>query len=103
MKLCGKMHIAALYKSGRRFVQWPVRISYRPAEQTRILIWAPKSLFKHAVDRNRLRRQMREAYRLNQEILTGNYEIAINYIDPNKQDYAHIERGIRKALAKIHA
>ena len=34
-----------------------------------ILISVPKKHFKHAVDRNRVKRQVREAYRLNKAIL----------------------------------
>ena len=66
-KLCGEQAVDHLYKNGKRFVVWPLRVTYLPVDQapTQVLIWAPKSLFKHAVDRNRLRRQMREAYRLN--------------------------------------
>lgn len=102
-KLCGQIRIANLYRGSKKFVQWPVRVNYRPTEgETKILIWAPKSLFKHAVDRNRLRRLMREAYRLNKDKLEGNFEVAFNYIDKEIQDYAVIEKGIRKALAKIH-
>lgn len=103
-KLCGQLHIKQLYATGKHFVVWPLRITYAPAEDdtTQVLIWASKSLFKHAVDRNRLRRQMREAYRLQKHLL-GNtqYRIAVNYIDRQKQDYATIERAMRKALTRL--
>lgn len=107
-KLCGQLRIQSLYKEGRRFSQWPLRVSYRPVEapETRVLIWAPKSLFKHAVDRNRLRRLMREAYRAEQHLLEPggqHYEIAFNYMDRAEQPLAVIERATRKALTKIAA
>lgn len=35
----------------------------------KVLMSVSKRFFKHAVDRNRVKRQMREAYRLHQEIL----------------------------------
>lgn len=111
-KLCGKERIAALYKSGNRFTSWPLRVTWQkmpdfspstgePEGASQILIWAPKSLFKHAVDRNRLRRLMREAYRLNQGVLTSNFLIAFNYMDKEVRSYAVIEKAVIKALKRI--
>ena len=111
-KLCGKERIAALYKSGNRFTSWPLRVTWQkipdlspstgePEGASQILLWAPKSLFKHAVDRNRLRRLMREAYRLNQGILTSNFLIAFNYMDKEVRSYAVIEKAVIKALKRI--
>lgn len=109
-KLCGDTRIDALYHSGKRFVCWPVRVTYMPlsddenGEQpaSEVLIWAPKSLFKHAVDRNRLRRQMREAWRLNKDKLQHPYQIAFNYIDKEMQPYSVIEKGVKKAIHKLN-
>ncbi len=138
-KLCGQERISALYKHGKRFTAWPLRVTWQklpelspfrgsggpshlpllggPGGPAQVLVWAPKSLFKHAVDRNHLRRLMREAYRLHQDILqaqpvlqrsdpTGeagqrSYLIAFNYIDKQPQPFAVIERAVIKALKKI--
>lgn len=73
-------------------------------DATQVLVWAPKSLFKKAVDRNHLRRLMREAYRQNKDIIGGediHYQLAFNYIDKEKQPYAIIEKAICKALKRI--
>lgn len=104
-KLCGQTHIDHLYRNGKRYVAWPLRVTYLPTtDTTQVLVWAPKSLFKHAVDRNHLRRLMREAYRLNKEILQAyeqHYEIAFNYIDKQQVSYHVIEKAMRKALKRI--
>lgn len=77
-KLCGQERIAQLYKQGKRFTSWPLRVTYMPSNSpnSQVLVWAPKSLFKHAVQRNHLRRLMREAYRLHQDILSAERSIS---------------------------
>ena len=97
------MRIAQLYRDGQRFVVWPLRVTYMPTtEATKVLVWAPKSLFKHAVQRNHLRRLMREAYRLHQDLLgEEHYLIAFNYMDKEEQPYAVVEKAVCKALKKV--
>jgi ribonuclease P protein component len=107
------MRIEQFYREGKRFVAWPLRVTWQEISNdqspTRVLVWAPKSLFKHAVQRNRLRRLMREAYRLHQDMLTSNsdsgqtanFYIAFNYMDKEEQPYAVIEKAVCKALKKI--
>ena len=105
-KLCSDIAIDTLYKTGKKFVAWPMRITYLPITDapTQVLIWAPKSLFKHAVDRNHMRRLMREAYRLNKHILceeNNYYHLAFNYIDKQTQDFHVIEKAMKKALQRL--
>ena len=110
-KLCGQERIAKLYKEGKRFTAWPLRVTYMPANSqqpianSQVLVWAPKSLFKRAVKRNHLRRLMREGYRLHQDLLPADrgFIIAFNYMDKEEQPFAVIEKAVVKALKKINA
>ncbi len=111
-KLCGQLRIASLYKEGKRFVVYPLRVTFRRMENApqppKVLVWAPKSLFKHAVDRNLLRRRMREAYRLQAQPLRDfcsqnscSFQLAFNYIAPDVQTQAKISGAFAKALKRI--
>lgn len=107
-KLCGQLRIAQLYKEGHRFTAWPLRVTFQAVNiqksdvSNQILVWAPKSLFKKAVQRNHLRRLMREAYRLHQDLLGDkHYLIAFNYMDKEERSFAVIEKAVCKALKKI--
>ena len=72
--LTGERRIAELYKIGDAFLVFPMRIVYKkvPKEDNiaiKTLFSVPKRQFKHAVDRNRFKRLMREAYRLQKQEL----------------------------------
>ena len=68
-KLCSKLVIDALFKSGKSFKEYPIRVMYMPLEESdataKLLITVPKKRFKKAVSRNKVKRLIRETYRLN--------------------------------------
>lgn len=75
-RLCSKKLIERLFAGGNRsFPTFPLRVVYMslsPEENTAdasILISVPKKRFKHAVKRNLVKRQVREAYRQHKHIL----------------------------------
>lgn len=66
-RLCSSKLIDRLFTEGNRQISvFPVRLVWLLAddiEGVQILISAPKRNFHHAVDRNRIKRQIREFYR----------------------------------------
>ena len=96
-KLCAKRAIDRLFVGGnsRSVVAFPIRLVYVPVEREqdesllKVLVTVSKKHFKHAVDRNRTKRLLREAWRLHRnEILqllrlkqTGGLDVALIWLD----------------------
>ena len=76
-RLSSKKTIGKMFKSGSRsFAVFPLRIVYLETDDSQaapaaVMVSVSKSRFKHAVDRNRVKRQIREAYRLDKDSLTS--------------------------------
>lgn len=75
--LCLRTDVEALFASGSRASSiFPLRAVYRVVDyngrgpRIKVLLSVSKRYFKHAVDRNRAKRQLREAYRHHKDILT---------------------------------
>lgn len=75
-----------------------------------ILITVSKRNFKRAVDRNRIRRRIREAYRLNKSFLFGTTDkpkfppayITFIYTVKTEISFEEIEKGMKLALTRIN-
>jgi ribonuclease P protein component len=110
-KLTGKKTIEELFKNGSSFYLHPIKVKYiKESDPTidyhRILFSVPKRSFKRAVDRNLLKRRMREAYRLNKTLIFQGeipafYQIAFIYLDKSSLEYAVIEEKLTAALQRL--
>ncbi len=73
-KLKSRKLIQLLFKEGKSFSHFPLRIIYAQPEKNYSHLQATFSVssknFKKAVDRNRIKRLMREAYRLQKALLS---------------------------------
>jgi len=98
-KLKSKKAIEQLFVDGLSIRKGALRLKYLKTEredQHKVAFSVPKRFFKHAVDRNRVKRLLREAYRLHQyEIKTEEnqfYDFMWIYQSNKLPDYAHLER-----------
>jgi ribonuclease P protein component len=110
-RLSSKKIIDKLFAEGDSILQYPFKMVFLKTELPAINpvqtgFTASKKLFKRAVDRNRIKRQIREAYRLNKHIIydeftTGQLAIFIIFIGKEIMDHKPLEVAMKKGLAKI--
>lgn len=90
-RLTGKKKVEGLFKKGSSFYLGDFQVRYLQAhdsESHQLLISVPKRNFKRAVDRNLLKRRIREAYRLNKDRLvadTTDQSLYIGFIYLSKE------------------
>ncbi len=83
-RLSKKKDIQELFDKGSSFYLHPFKVFFRKQPESpgvhQVLFSVPKRNFKHATDRNRIKRRMREAYRLNKALLPSASALQIAYI-----------------------
>lgn len=112
-RLTGDKRIESLFACGKSFVAYPLRVVYlekdsQVPELPQILVSIPKKRIKSAVNRNSMKRIVRETFRLNKHILNDvlkdkckHIEIAFVYVKDDITDFYTVEKGMLKALAEI--
>jgi ribonuclease P protein component len=86
-RLSQKKLIQELFDKGSSFYLYPFKVFFLPNGKSahQILTSVPKNIFKRAVDRNRIKRRIREGYRLNKTKLVSDKFFAIAYIYTAKE------------------
>ena len=113
-RLCNKKLIDQLYHNGSSFLCYPFKVSWSLSADpqpfpAQVLFSVSKKRYKRAVDRNLLKRRLREAYRLNKQqylysLLSDankNIVFSIGFIGKEIAPYAFIEKKMLKLLSQL--
>ena len=112
-RLNRKKVIEKMFAGGSRsFSVFPLRVVYLPVGEldapVSILVSVSKRYFKRAVKRNRMKRRIREAYRVNKQELLNvlaqkqiRLAVAFIYLSDDLVAFSVIEERMKTALARI--
>ena len=109
-KLKSKKLIEKLFKEGKTLTSFPLKLIYLKVEvpvdpKLKTGVAVPKKNFKSAVKRNRIKRLLRESYRLNKHLVfnnsEGNFAFLILYLGKEMPTYPEVEKGMQKILQKF--
>lgn len=114
-RICSKKLINELFTgNGRSMTAFPLRVVFMKRtivdDQPRaaMLVSVPKRYFKHAVDRNRVKRQVRETFRRNKSIITQNLTddheavaMAFVWLTNEKYPSSEVENRMVRLLTRI--
>jgi len=110
-RLCSKKVIDKLFLEGKSVFSFPVKIVYLETQlPAKVPVQAGFSVgkrnFKRAVQRNLIKRRMREVYRLNKSNFydeVGEKQVAVFFIFTGKTipEYNQIEVAVKKGMKKL--
>jgi ribonuclease P protein component len=105
-KLKSRKDIKALFEEGKIVTKYPVKLLWLPLSQqdTRAGFAVAKRNFKSAVTRNKIKRLMREVYRLQKQEIQGRHKtfnLLFLYIGKDVASFKTIDKAVVGALKKL--
>lgn len=110
-RLKSAREIASLFEKGNTFLSYPVKVVWYEAtfdkiSPAQVAFTVSRKTFKTAVQRNLLKRRMREAFRKNKNILYQTLthqkiSIVFVYIARIEEPYSIIEKGVKNSLKRL--
>ncbi|HPB57491.1 MAG TPA: ribonuclease P protein component [Bacteroidales bacterium] len=116
-RLCSRKSIENLLRDQRVCYHHPIKCYYaweqkqQSSDQNQIAIAVPKKNFKKAVIRNKIKRRIRESYRLNKQQFLVDYlsksdqkvNLLFHYTSKKEHTFAVIERAVIDVLKELTA
>lgn len=110
-RLCSKKLLEKLFSNGSSFLIYPFRITWLICElpsggPVQVVISVSKRKFKKAVDRNLVKRRIREIYRTHKEeflysFVKSSMALGINYVGNEINDYHMMEKKLKAVFLKL--
>ena len=116
-RICSRTHIRQLFTAGKNLslAAFPLRMiaattDRKPGQPAvQMMVSVPKRHLRHAVDRNRAKRQVREAYRRHKDTLTDAMAdkddrqllVAFLWIDSRPHDSRNVEAKVENLIRRM--
>lgn len=110
-KLKSKKLIDSLFAEGKSVSHYPIKLIYLKTELPKQVpiqagVTVPKKNFKSAVKRNRIKRLLREGYRLNKHLVfnnsKGSFAFVFLYLGKDTPQYNTIDESMKLVLRKFN-